>query len=409
MSRIIKNIDVVVIGGGAVGTAVAYHLANRGKKVVLIEMKNIASGATGRCGGMVVHCYGRFLNIDKTDYRLLFTRTNTEIMLEYQKTFEIDFEFRQVGCLDIAVDEKEFEDLKELIKIQRSLGDDEIELLDKKETLDVMPNLNPDMVFGSRLRRSDGNLNPFLLARAQALEAKKLGAEIITHTKVEEIIIKGDEVQGVRIKDGIIESEYVVNSTNGWASQLTEGIEVIPVRELAMVTERLPELPPQPFEMLCYGDFAYGATQTRAGNYNLGGPGPPKPPNYNYFDEVIYADEVLRVMSYIGAIFPSLKEVSVIRSWVGTMGFTPDGLPSIGPMPGIRGLFIAAGYPAGMSWAAVSGKLASDYICDGKSSLPIERLDPGRFLGKPKTDWPQPYDLTVCHEFLTKGAGREDL
>ena len=94
MAKVIKEADVVVIGGGAVGTAAAYHLASRGKKVVLCEMRNIASGATGRCGGMVVHCYGRFVNIEKTDYRLLFTRANTEIMKDYQKAFEIDFEFR---------------------------------------------------------------------------------------------------------------------------------------------------------------------------------------------------------------------------------------------------------------------------------------------------------------------------
>jgi sarcosine oxidase subunit beta len=396
--------DVVVIGGGAVGTAAAYHLSLRGKKVILCEARNIASGATGRCGGMVVHCYGRDVNIEKTDYRLLFTRKNTEIMKEYRKSFEIDFQLRQVGCLDIAISEKEFEALEELIKIQHSLGDDGIELLDKKETLDEMPNLNSDLIFGSRLRKEDGNLNPFLLARAQAVEAQKLGAQILLHSKVDEIIISNGEVQGVRVKDLVIEAENVVNATNGWASLLTEGLEVIPVRELAMVTERLPELPPQAFEMLCLGDFAYGATQTATGNYNLGGPGPARPPDYDYYDERIYADEVLRVMSYISVIFPSLANVSIIRSWVGAMGFTPDGMPSIGPMPGVKGLFITAGYPAGMSWAAVSGRLAAEYICDGETSLPIGPMDPGRFVGKPKIRWPQPYDLTVCHDFLTEGV-----
>lgn len=404
MAGTVKKADVVVIGGGAVGTAAAYHLSSRGKKVILCETRNIASGATGRCGGMIVHCYGRDVNIDKTDYRLQFTRMNTKIMKEYLKTFEIDFHLRQVGCLDIAISEKEYDDLERLVKIQCSLGDDGIELLDKKETLYEMSNLNPDLIFGSRLRREDGNLNPFLLARAQAVEAQKLGAQVLLHTKVDEIIISNNEVQGVRVNDSVIEAENVVNATNGWASLLTEGIEVIPVRELAMVTERLPELPAQAFEMLCLGDFAYGATQHTTGNYNLGGPGPARPPDYDYYDERIYADEVLRVMSYIAAIFPGLSGVSVIRSWVGTMGFTPDGMPSIGPMPGVKGLFITAGYPAGMSWAAVSGKLAAEYICDKKTSLPIGPMDPGRFIGKPKIKWPQPYDLTVCHDFLSEGV-----
>ena len=169
-----------------------------------------------------------------------------------------------------------------------------------------------------------------------------------------------------------------------------------------MVTERLPKLPPQPFEMLCFGEFAYGATQTASGNYNLGGPGPARPPKYDYYDETIYADEVIRVMTYIGTIFPSLRDVSIIRSWVGTMAFTSDGMPSIGPMPGIKGLFVSAGYPDGMAWAAISGKLASEYICDGRTSLPIEQMDPGRFIGRDKVTWPQCYDLTVCHDYLTE-------
>lgn len=401
MSTRNRKTDVVVIGGGAVGTSAAYHLSKRGKKVVLCEKGNLAGGASGRCGGMVVHCYGRELNIEKTDQRLMYARANTRIMKEYATSFEIDFEFRQVGCLDIAITEQEFEELKNLVDIQRSLGDEEIELLDKKQTLDVMPNLNKNLVAGSRLRGSDGNLNPFKLTRAQALEASKLGAEIHTHTPVKEILVSKGEVQGVRLQDSVIAAPYVVNAVNAWAGQLTPDLEIIPVRELAMVTECLPPLPPQPFEMLCLGDFAYGATQTASGNYNLGGPGPPRPPDYDYYDEQIYPDEVFRVMSYIGVVFPSLAEVAVIRSWVGTFAFTPDGLPSIGPMPGCKGLVVIAGFTDGMSWAAISGKLAAEYICDNRTTLPIELLNPGRFVGKPKIRWPQPYDLTVCHDYLT--------
>jgi sarcosine oxidase subunit beta len=403
-TRLRRGVDVVVIGGGAVGTSAAYHLAKRGKKVALCEMRGIASGATGRCGGMVVHCYGREVNIDKTALRLSYTRANTAIMREYEKSFEIGFDFRQVGCLDIAIDEKEFDTLRQLLAIQRAQGDTEIQLLDRKQTLEVMPNLNPRLIFGSRLRMGDGNLNPFKLARSQAWEAQKLGAEILTRTTVEEVLTSNGAVTGVRTSKGTIEAPVVVNAANGWAHQLTEGIETIPVRELAMVTERLPDRPPQPFEMLCNGDFAYGATQHVSGNYNLGGPGPARPPGYDYYDERIYPDEVYRVMSYISEIFPELAEVSVIRSWVGTMGFTPDAMPSIGPMPGVKGLFVAAGFADGMAWAAVTGKLAAEYICDGKTSMPLDGMGPGRFIGKPKVKWPQPYDLTVCHDFLMKGG-----
>ena len=94
--------DIVIVGGGAMGTSTAYQMAKAGLDVVLCEMRNLASGATGRCGGMVVHCYGRETNIDKAGERLKFTRANTEMLKEFQRELEIDYKFRQVGCLDIA-------------------------------------------------------------------------------------------------------------------------------------------------------------------------------------------------------------------------------------------------------------------------------------------------------------------
>jgi hypothetical protein len=59
-----------------------------------------------------------------------------------------------------------------------------------------------------------------------------------------------------------------------------------------------------------------------------------------------------------------------------------------------------------MAWAAVSGKLAAEYIVDGKTSIPIQNLNPGRFIGKTKICWPEPYDLTICHEYLSKQGGK---
>ena len=400
----IHDADVVIIGGGAVGCSTAYHLAKKGKRVVLCEMNNIASGATGRCGGMVIHAYGRDFNIDKIGFRLMCTKANTELMKDYQKSFEINFEFRQIGSLDIAVNEKEYEHLKDLIKIQHSLGDYEIELLDKKQTLEIIPNINSKIVFGSRFRKSDGNLNPFLLARSLCAEAQKLDVEIMCQKKVKQIITINDKVHGVLLENNlVIECESVVNATNAWASILSPETEIIPVRGIAMLTERMPILPAQPFEIYCLGDFVYGCTQTVSGNYNLGGAGPPEGPDFNYYDENIYSYEVLRVMSFITEIFPSLKNISLIRSWAGALAFSPDGLPSIGPMPNIKGLFIAAGFPEGMSWAVVSGKLIAEFIIKGKTSLPIDRLNPGRFIKKPKIVWPQPYDMTFLHDFLTQG------
>jgi len=402
--RIPEKIEVVVIGGGVMGCSCAYHLAKRGVDVVLYEMRNIASGASGRCGGMVVQLYGRELNIDKTKERLALTKENNRMLLELQEELG-DFEFRIRGCLDVFVEEREVEEGKKLYEIQRKLGDDEIELLDAKQTKEIMPSL-PDNVLGSRYRASDGNLNPFKFCHVMARAAKKLGASIFTHTKVEKIIEENGVIKGVRTPFGITKARWVVNATNGWASKLTPEVAITPVRQLAMVTEKVPGLKCCPFEIPAPGYYAWGTTQTKSGNIVVGGPGPMEKERFkemdDHFDESVTLSEVIECANYLRVLMPKVKEVNIIRIWAGAMGFTQDGIPNIGFVPGKEGLIIAAGFAAGMSQGAVVGRIVADLITQGDTPFPMEIYDPKRFVGK-KVEWPpQPYDLGILHEFFAR-------
>ena len=405
----VKSADVVIIGGGAMGSATAFQLSKAGLDVVLCEMRTLASGATGRCGGMVVHCYGRENNIDKTDQRLRFTRENTRMLKEFQQELDIDFEFRHIGCLDIAVNEQEFQELEDLIKTQRSQGDDEILLLNKKETLECMPTLNEKHVFGSRYRPSDGNLAPYKMVHAFARGSQKHGAKIYTHTKVEKILIENNKVKGVLTNNGPIYSKWVINCANAWAKYLCKETEcVLPVREIACATEAIGPVPPQSFEMLLNGEFAYGGTQTKTGNLTIGGPAHPREKRIGYYNEVITYDEVKRLGYYLSEIFPSLKDLKIIRAWTGTMGFAPDAMPLIGKSSLTEGLLIAAGFAAGISQECTVGKIMTDLITTDEVSLDIDMslYDPGRFLGQ-TFEWPDPYDLSILHDYLAaKRHGR---
>ena len=399
-----QHADVVVIGGGVMGSSIAYHCAVEGKRVILVEWRNLASGASGRCGGMYMHLFGRDLNIDKTEERLMLTKMNSEMIPGLQEKLG-DFEFRIRGSLDVALTEEEFEQMAEVYAVQRDLGDHEIQLLDKKETKERMPTLT-DRIAGSRYRPSDGNLSPFKMVWAFANGAKRKGASILTHTKALRIREENGRVSGVETSQGIIESEWVVNATNAWASFLTKEVEVVPIRELAAVTERVPPLKTCTLEARCGGDFAYGCTQAKSGNLLLGGPGLPskKGNSYDYFDETIYLPEVQKCAFYIKTLLPTLRQVNVIRSWAGTMAFTPDGIPHIGAVPGKEGLVIAAGFAAGMSEAAAVGKLISEFIAQGKFSVPMKVFDPGRPSAQP-IKWPHPYKHEDLHEFLAPKLG----
>jgi len=399
-----KHADVVVIGAGAVGSSTAYHLSVARKRVTLVEWRNLASGASGRCGGAVWHLPGRDLNIDKINERLTLTKMNSEMLRILQKKLG-DFEFRVRGSLDLAITQEEFRQMAEIYSIQRDLGDKEIQLLNRKETKKIMPILG-DHIVGSRYRPSDGNLNPFKMIMAFANGAKRKGSSVLTHTKVLRILERDGRVLGVETSRGVIECEWVVNATNVWAPSLTKKIEVAPVRELAMITERVPPLQCCPIDARCWGDYAYGCTQTKSGNLLIGGPGLPrkKGDTYDYFDETISLSEVQRCAAYMSNLIPTLTKVNVIRSWAGTMAITPDAIPHIGPYLGKEGLFIAAGFHNGMAEAAAVGKLISEYITHGKCSIPMDIFDPKRPLAE-RIEWPHPYKLDGLHEFLAKKLG----
>ena len=400
----VMTADVVIIGGGVMGTATAFQMAKAGLDVILCEMRTLGSGASGRCGGMVVHCYGREANIDKTDQRLLFTRENTRMLKEFQQELNIDYEFRQIGCVDIATTEEEWQLMQDLIKTQRSLGDDENQLLDKQQLQELIPTLNPELHLGGRYRPSDGNLAPYKLCNSMAWGAKKYGARILTHTKVEKILIENDKIKGVVTDRCTIYCNWVLNATNAWSKFLTEETKcIIPVREIACVTEAIGPVPPQSFEVQINGEFAYGGTQTKSGNLTIGGPAHPREKRVGYYNETITFDEVQRLAHYVATVYPSLSHLKMIRAWTGTMAYAPDGMPIIGKSNLTEGLLLAAGFAAGISQECTVGKIMTDLVTVGEVTLPInmDLYNPNRFYGK-TYEWPDPYDLGIVGDYLAQ-------
>ena len=151
------NADVIVVGGGLAGTATAYNLSRAGLRVVLFERGNIATGASGRNGGQVIQLDGRDRETGAMMNRLRYSRRTVALLNEYRAELEADFEFRQVGSIDVAVTEKECEELAELCALQNAAGDADVEFLDCRRLHEVSPFLHESFP-GARFRWSDGNI-----------------------------------------------------------------------------------------------------------------------------------------------------------------------------------------------------------------------------------------------------------
>ncbi len=382
-----------------VGCGVAYHLSKRGRKVILLEQRNIASGATGRCGGMVMKIDGRDTDPAEIAKRWQYVAENDRMLDGFEEELGADIGLWRRGSLDIACSDEEMDLLRDITKMQREvLEDGEIRLLDAKALRDLSPILGTDCK-GARYRPSDGVVDPFKLAHALLGKARANGAEVRTRTRVEEILFAGDRVTGVRTAEGTIEAATVVNATNGWASFLTPELPVVPLRALAVITQPAPPVPAFTFEAEMHMKVVYGGTQMKRGNILVGGP-PENPASLrDQFREDVSLQEIQFNSSVITELLPGLAELNVIRAWCGAMGVAPDGLPCVGKLPSRQGLYVAAGYPNGMSYTPVTARLLAELILDGESSIPLDPLDPARFAGK-RYEWPERYDYTVLAEYL---------
>jgi sarcosine oxidase subunit beta len=395
-----KAADVLVIGGGMLGAAAAYYLAKAGMSVVLCERGNICSEATGRQGGMVTQIDGRDLNVDLNVTKLKYARANNRIYDILQDELQFDFQYRRRGGLDIAFEDEEFEHLKRLYKIQKESGDDEIMLLDNKELRELCPTISSDAK-GARYRPSDGNINTFLLTYGLIGGAKCYGAKIFSNTPVRRVLFNGNnEVIGAETARRNICTPWVFNACGAWAEELTPELDIAPVCSTAAISEPIPPIHIQTFEAELKGKVVYGSTQTARGNLLFGASLLSPRSKKEHLNHNLSLAEVRFTASVISQIFPMLNKVNVMRVWSGTMGWSADGLPYVGEVPGKKGLVVAAAFPNGCAYGLICAKLAAECIYNGKPSMPLDIFDVGRF--KKRLKWPDAYDYSILGNFLAQ-------
>lgn len=380
-----KSAEYIIIGGGIIGISTAYHLAKAKKGIIVLDANELVSQASGRNGGMVVQLDARDANIAVMKAKLGFARKGIQELKNYQKELDVDFEFKQVGCLDFIFNKKELDEMKAFVELQNSTGDDEICIIDRDQTIEEMPIIN-EKVLGARYRPSDGRLNPLKLCFGIADKAKTMGVRFYEFARVVEILIESGQVRGVKLSDGtIIKSKWVINCTNAWAESLTPEIRIVPIREIAMITEPIPEIKQNTFEAYIGSlmgteeeQHCWGTSQHANGNICIGGPG--LLPNH-FYNTVTY-EETINTVNMIKAMFPILNEVKIIRAWCGAFAFTPDYNPYVGHITGKKGLFVIAGLNNGFGLGPSLSKLGSELLLEGEASLDITTMNPMRFVGK---------------------------
>jgi sarcosine oxidase subunit beta len=369
-----KTADCIIIGGGVMGTAIAYYLARQGiTDVVIIEASYLAAGGTGRCGGGIRQQWS--------------TEANTRLAIESVRLYEgleeelsADIEFLQGGYLVLAYTDEDVEQFEANVALQQGLGLD-VEILTPDEiTRRVVPELNTEGVRLATYCPSDGSANPFLTTQAYADAARRLGVSIELFTPVTRILREGDRVTGVETARGVVSAPAVVNAAGSHSVLLarTVGVElpITPYRREILVTEPLERF----FDPMIIS-FSYGIyfRQTKHGAV-IGGFGDPKePPGFNEASSLGFLVEMSRKLSHL---MPALGPVKVVRQWAGLYDITPDAQPILGTTDGLEGLYQANGFSGhGFMIAPMTALLVAQAVAGLTTSLDIERLNARRFTG----------------------------
>ncbi|HEY0831917.1 MAG TPA: FAD-dependent oxidoreductase [Candidatus Dormibacteraeota bacterium] len=369
----------VVVGGGVTGASVAYHLAKAGwRDTVLVEKDELTSGSTCHAAGLVTQ-----FNPSPTMMR--FRRYSIELYKDLGV-------FEQVGGLRFASSEAQLKDLQRGVSRARGIGLD-VELVSAEESVRLMPAITKRSLFGAVWVPSDGHLDPHTATYALATAARKLGARVLTQRRVTGIQLGArGEVKAVETGAGRIETDVLVIAGGIWAPQVAAMagafITSTPVdhQHAALLAVPGHELP---HDMPCFRDpdnLVYGKSE--AGGAILGGY--EADPVARWIDGVPWdhagnslpPDQVRFEPVLAGAArrFPFMSEAGIVKLVCHPDAMTPDANPLVGPVPGVQGLYLAAGLSLnGFGGAGGIGRSLAELITTGATELDLYPYRPWRF------------------------------
>jgi len=365
--------SVVIIGGGISGCSIAYNLALKGvKDVVVIEKEYLTSGSTGRCGAGVRMQWGTEMNCRLAKYSIDFYE-KANAVLEYDG----DIEFKQGGYLIVASTEKEDTQFKKNIALQNSLGIPSV-YLSPKEAKKIIPHMDESKIISATYCSKDGHLNPFHATQAYADAATRLGVKFMKYTTVTDIKVENGKITGVQTDKGFISTPVVVNAAGGYSKQIGDMVGVdIPVyaeRHQILVTE-----PVNPIQDPMFMSFSLNiyCQQTPHGSFIMGRGDANEPRDLRVTSSWHFLEEMAKNCC---DLLPLLKDLRVVRQWAGLYCMSPDRQPIYGKANNVEGFYMATGYSGhGFMFGPVTGVVIAEMILGEKHSLPIDKLGLDRF------------------------------
>jgi glycine cleavage system T protein len=383
VSRIPRQAEIVVIGGGIVGCSVAYHLTKLGKKdVLLLERKKLTCGTTWHAAGLVrAMLYSG--NLTK------LARHSIELYTRLEKETGQATGLQQTGSISIATNPERWDELRRSASMARAF-EVEAEEISPRKVQEMWPLLNIDDVVGAIFFPHDGRTNPADTTMALAKGARMGGAKLVEDCKVTGILTRDGRAVGVKTAEGEVKAEVVVNCAGMWAREVgtMAGVDVPlhAAEHFYVVTEPM-ELPAnlpvlRNMDSGAYfkedaGKLLIGAFETQAKPWGMNGI-----PEEFCFDELPEDFEHFEPILE-GAIHrvPKLAETGIRKFFNGPESFSPDQRYLLGEAPNLQKFFVAAGFNSiGIQSAGGAGMALAEWIVGGHPPFDLWDVDIRRMM-----------------------------
>jgi sarcosine oxidase subunit beta len=372
-----RTADVVIVGGGVVGTSAAYHLAAAGAgRVVLLERADaVGTGSTGACAGGFRHQFSSRINIQ-------LSLASVPMILGFEQEHGLPLDVAQDGYLFLIREQADLQAFRAAAALQRSMGVD-ARLLSPDEAVELAPGVSLEGLIGATFCPDDGIADPSGLTQGYATAARRAGAEIRLGVDVLGIDTIGDAVTGVRTTDEVIDTRTVVNAAGPWAGVLatTAGV-TLPLETIPRMVVTTGPFPGVPQRRTLVIDAATSYYFHREGDGVLTGMGGRNErASFDLSVDHRFIEEELLPTAV--RIFPPIEHAGIASMWAGLYEMTPDRHPILGEAP-VTGLYMANGFSGhGFQHAPIVGKLLSEMIVEGHarsvdvSSLGLDRFTSG--------------------------------
>ena len=373
-----RTAEAVIIGAGIMGCSIAYYLASRGvKDIVVLEQDQIARGATADAAGGI-----RLQFSTETNIRL--AQVSLDVWENFPELFGTEIGLRQQGYLFLLTTEDEVQTFRANAALQQSLGVP-VRWLDPAEIGALNPAVRVDDVLGATFCPRDGWADPYSATTGIARAARQLGVEIREETAATGFVIDSGRVRGVRAGDEVISTPLAIICAGPYSRGVGElagvDIPILPYRRMSFITEPFDAVPASVPMTIEFRSGLYFHPESHG--FLFGMANPDDPPGFN---KTVDDEWMLRTVEALCARAPAFEEARVMRGWAGFYEITPDDNPLLGWIDEVEGLAVAAGFSGhGFMQGPAVGMCMAELITDGRATtVDISAFSPSRFReGRP--------------------------